>query len=324
MASSTLHTKGPANVDSLLTTTREIILKGKDYLNDAIFSRVALLRHLNSKLLVKKQGGASILVPLLYGTNTTFAAYQGDDTIDTAGQEGMTMAQATWRNYGGTIKFAGDEVRMNMGEGKLHDLVKAKTQQAVMSAANTLNTDLFQATQASKRVHCLPVLVDTTSTVQDINSTTNSWWQAQVAASGSFAGRGLADLRDLRDDISRQGQNGAALPDYYLTTQAVLEFYEASQVPALRYASNAEADAAFKNLMFAGGKIEFDPNTASGELYALSSDALEFVVHSQANWDIGEFLEPTSQDVRIAKVIWMGNLVVKNRRRLGKLTGITA
>lgn len=324
MSSSTLFTYGPSNVDSLLATTKSIISAGKEYLNDEIFNKIALLKWLNDKALVKKQGGASILVPIMYGSNSTFAAYAGDDTIDTSGQEGLTMAQAKWKNYGGTIKFAGDEVRQNMGEGKLHDLVKAKTQQAVMSARNTLNTDLFLSSQASKKVACLPVLVDATSSVQDIASSTNTWWQAQVAASGSFASQGLADLRNLRDLIAKQGQDGTSLPEYYLTTQLIKELYEASQVPALRYASNAEADAAFGSLSFAGGKMDFDPNVATGELYALSADALEFVVHAAANWEIGDFIEPASQDVRVAKVIWMGNLVVKSRRRLGKLTGIVA
>ena len=324
MASSTLFTYGNANVDSLLATTRSVLSQTKEYLNDAVFNKIALLKYLNDKALVTKQGGASILVPILYGSNTTFRAYSGDDILDTSGQEGITMAQAKWKNYGGTIKFDGDEIRMNSGEGKMHDLIKAKTTQAVMSARNTLNTDLFASSQATKAVAALPVLVDATSTVQDINSTTNSWWQAQVVASGSFAGQGLADWRNVRDLIARAGQNGASLPDYVLTTQLILELYEASQLPALRYASNDEANAAFGSLKFGAAKVDFDPNTATGQAYMLSSDALEFVVHSQANWEIGDFLEPTSQDSRVAKVIWMGNLVTKNRRRLGKLTGITA
>jgi hypothetical protein len=324
MASSTQFTYGPSNVDSLLATTRSVISQTKDYLNDAIFNKIALLKWLNEKALVTKQGGASILVPLLYGKNNTFRAYSGDDLIDTTGQEGMTMAQAKWKNYGGTIKFDGDEVAMNSGEGKLKDLVKAKTMQAVMSARDALNLDLFASSQATKKVACLPVLVDATSEVQDINSTTNSWWQAQVQASGSFATRGLADLRNLRDLIVRAGQNGAALPDGIITTQLITELYEASQLPALRYANNNEADASFGKLRFSGAMLDFDPNCATGELYMLSSDALEFVVHSQHNWTIGDFLEPTSQDVRVAKVIWRGNLITKNRRRLGKLTGVTA
>lgn len=324
MASTKLFTYGPSNVDSLLATTKSVIADTKGYLNDAIFGAIPTLRHLNSKNLVTRQGGASILVPLLYGKNSTFKAYSGDDVLDTSGQEGMTMAQYPWRNYGGTIVIFGDELRQNMGQGKLFDLLKAKTMQAMMSARDTLAIDLFASTQGAKKVSALPVLVDTTSTVADVNSTTNSWWQAQVAASGSFPARGLADMRDLRDDIMRQGQQSVAAPDYISTTQLILELYEASQVSNIRYGPRASADASFESIKFSTAAMEFDPNIATGELYMLPSDALEFVVHSEANWTVGDFKEPTDQDVRVAKVIWMGNLVTKNRRRLGKLTGITA
>lgn len=263
-------------------------------------------------------------MPLLYGKNSTFKAYSGDDVLDTSGQEGMTMAQYPWRNMGGTIVIFGDELRQNMGQGKLFDLLKAKTMQAMMSARDAIAIDLFASSQGAKKVSALPVLVDATSTVADVNSTTNSWWQAQVATSGSFAARGLADMRSLRDDITRQGQQGVASPDYIVTTQLVSELYEASQASNIRYGSRDAADASFNGLKFSTAVIEFDPNIATGELYMLSSQSLEFCVHSEANWQVGDFKEPTDQDVRVAKVIWMGNLITKNRRRLGKLTGITA
>lgn len=324
MASSTQLSYGPANIDSLLATTRSAILASKDYLNDAIFNKITLLNHLNSKNRVSKQGGASILVPLMFGKNSTFKAYAGDDVLDTSGQEGLTLASFTWRNYGGTIKYAGDEIRMNSAE-KLHDLAKAKILQATMSGKDKLNSDLFATSQATKAVSCLPILVDASSTVGGINSTTYSWWQADVNSSvGSFASNGLDKMRDIRDDISLMGQQGGMLPDLYLTTQLVKELYEASQLPAYRYAPSDSPDAGHESLMFSGGKVDMDPNVATGEMYALPSDSLEFVVHSDADWQIGEFQKPPTQDVYIAQVIWMGNLVTSNRRRLGKLTGITA
>lgn len=60
MASGTLFTHGPATVDSLLATTKSVIADSKEFLNDAIFGSIPLLKWLNSKALVTKQGGASI------------------------------------------------------------------------------------------------------------------------------------------------------------------------------------------------------------------------------------------------------------------------
>lgn len=321
---STQHSWGAANIDTLLTTTRDAILKSKDYLNDAIFSRITMLDFLNKKARITKQGGASILVPLLFGKNTTFKAYAGDDVLDTSGMEGMTMASFTWRNYGGTIKYAGDEIRMN-GAEKLYDLAKAKILQATMSGKDKLNADLFASSQAAKAVSAMPILVDATSNVGGIASGTYSWWQAQVnAAVGSFATNGLDKMRDTRDDIALVGQAGGSLPDFIVTTQLVKELYEASQLATYRYAKMDVADAGHEKLNFSGAIVDMDPNIATGEMYMIPSDSVEFVVHSAADWDIGDFQKPATQDVYIAQIIWMGNLVTNNRRRLGKLTGITA
>lgn len=324
MSSTKLFSYGPSNVDSLLATTKSVIAEAKDFLNDAIFNRITLLKWLQEKAQVTRQGGASILVPLLYGKNSTFRAYAADDVIDVSGQEGITMAQYPWRNYGGTITMFGDEMRANAGQGKIYDLVKAKTMQSMMSARDALAIDIFATTQGAKKVSALPVLVDATSTVADVNSTTNSWWQAQAIASGSFAAQGLADMRRLRDTIVNAGQSGAPLPDIIITTPTVFESYEASQVANIRYVDSKSAEASFDTLRFGAATVDHDPNCGTGIMFMLSSDALEFVVHSEANWTVGDFIEPVDQDVRSAKVLWMGNLVAKNRRRLGKLTALTA
>ncbi len=92
LASAKLFTWGTANVDSLLTTTQSVLAKTKDFLNDAVFNSIPLLRYLEKNEQIKRHGGASILVPLLYGKNGTFKAYSKDDVFDTQGQEGMTMA----------------------------------------------------------------------------------------------------------------------------------------------------------------------------------------------------------------------------------------
>lgn len=323
MASGTQHSWGPANIDSLLTTTRDAVLKSKEFLNDAIFNRITLLKMLNEKSKVTKQGGSSILVPLLFGKNTTFKAYSGDDVFDTTGMEGLTMASCPWRNYGGTIKYAGDEIRMN-GAEKLYDLARAKIIQATMSGRDTLASDLFASSQGSKNVSALPVFVDQTSSVHGINSTTYSWWQAQLNSSvGSFSANGLDKMRDLRDKIGDAGQGGGSLPDIWITTRLVKELYEASQVAALRYGKDDDPDAGKYKMLFSGGIVDNDPNCATGEMYAIPSDSVEFVVHSAADWEMGEFQKPPTQDVYIAQLIWMGNLVTTNRRRLGKNTGIT-
>lgn len=195
--------------------------------------------------------------------------------------------------------------------------------QAMMSARDSLAIDLWKSTQGAKNVLPLPLLVDSTGTVQEINSSTSSWWAGQETASGTFATRGITDMRTLRNNISKQGQGGVRLPDYICTTQTVHEAYEASQLQSYRYGPSDMPDASHASLKWSSAIVEFDPNCPDGELYMLNSEYMGFVVHSDADFKMGEFKEPIDQDVRSAKVIWMGNTITTNRRRLGKLTGIS-
>ena len=324
MASGTILTYGPANIDSLLATSRSVILKLSDFLADNVFTGVPLLNYLNQKAKVEKSGGASILVPIMSGKNGTAKSYTGLQILDTTPQEGMTMAQFTWRKYAASVAIAEDEVLANAGDGKLNDIVKGKVMQATLSVKDKIDIDLFAAAQVSTAVQSLPLLVDATSTIADINSTTNSFWQASVTASGSFAGQGLSDLRAAWNTVMIRGQSGG-VPDFLVTTQAVLQFYEATLEPGRRYEGNEKlGHAGFENFKFKSATITFDPNVATGELYMLSSQHLKYVVHSQRNMKLGEWVKPSNQDGRVAQMFWMGNLVTDNRRKLAKLTGVTA
>jgi len=318
-----LHTWGDGNIDTLLTLVREAVMKSAEYLHDQIFTSIPLFDYLNKKGKVTIQGGASILVPLLFGKNSTFKAYSGDDVLDTQGTEGLTMAQQQWRNLGGTVTLIGDEMRKIAGPEKLKDYAEAKIMQAMMSAKDALAIDLWASSQGAKKVLPLPLLVDSTGTVEDINASTSAWWGAQETASGVFVTQGITDMRTLRNNIAKQGQGGARLPDYVCTTQAVHELYEASQFSAYRYGPADVPDASHQALKWSSAIVEFDPNCPSGEMYMLNSEYMGFVVHGQADFKMGEFKEPVDQDVRSAKIIWMGNTITGNRRRLGKLTGIS-
>ncbi len=324
MASDKLFTHGPDNVDTLLATTRSVLLNMGDYMEDQIFTFNPLLNFLDQKTRKMRQGGASILVPMSYGKNTTFKWYSGYDILDTTPQEGMTMGQYQWRNASASISIAGDEERANAGEGQLYSLIKAKTEQAMLSMRDGIAQALFASSQNAKKISCLPILIDTSSNVADIASSTNSWWQSQSATGGSFAGQGLADFLNMYHLIQKQGVDGTS-PDFIITTQAILEYFERSQMPQVRYTGNEKlADVGFENLKYKSATIAFDPNCDSGVAYFLRSNNLAFVINSQANFRIGEFKTPVNQDAKTAQIFFTGNLVTNARRKLGKISSISA
>jgi len=324
-----MFTYGPDNVDSLLATTRSAIMEMQDYLQDQIFQQIPLLKYLMDKSQVKKDGGASILVPLLYSKNSTFKWYSGYDILDTTPQEGLTMAQFQWKSAAVAISISGEEERKNSGNNQLYSLMKGKTMQAMNTIKDKINASLFASSQSSKAIGCLPLLIDATSTVGDINSTSNSWWQSQVIGSvGSFATYGLSKMTTLYNSITNQGLQGG-IPDVCLTDQNTFEAYEASQRTNQRYIMDSGSkprgmNAGFDTLRFKGADVFYDPSATAGAMYMLRSDNLKFVTHKDANFNVTEFVKPSNQDCKTAQIIFMGELVTNNRRKLGKLTGITA
>lgn len=321
MAVGTLFTWGPANVDSLLATTLSVFTDKE--LNDNIFKGIPTWSYLNEKNRVTKNGGASLLVRLLYQKNSTAAFFSGYDIIDTTPQEGLTAAQFKWGRAAASISISGQEQDANSGEAEVSDLLQDKVSQALQSLTDLMAIQLYAAANNSKAVSNLPLFVDTTSTIGDINSSTNSWWQSTVLASGSMAARGRSDMTNVYNTISIQGRK-ATPPDFGVTTQTVYEAYEALLAPAVRFSDTKMGDLGFTNLKFKNITLMFDPNVASGEMYFLNSDALKLVVHSKRNFARTPMVKPANQDALTGQIIWQGQLTTNNRRKLGKFTGMTA
>lgn len=320
MAGTTLFTYGPSNVDSLLSTTLSAIRKT---LADNIFTRIPLFMFLNSKGKITESGGASVVIPVMYGKNATAANYSGYGIIDTTPQEGASAAQFSWKQYAGTVSISGLEETQNSGEKAIIKLLEAKVKQCEMSLRDRLDIDMFASSTVGTKILALPAIVDTTTSIGDISKSSNSWWQAQVTASGSFNARGLADMRNIYNTIVNQDTNGGA-PNFIVSTQSVYEFYESTLQPQMRFSDNKMADAGFENLKYKGAVMTYDGNCPSGNLFMLNSDHLQLVVASGRDFINTPFIKPTNQDARVSQILWMGALVSDNIRRLGKLTGITA
>jgi len=316
-----IFTHGPDNVDTLITTTHE---NRRGEIHDAIFKDLVLLNWLNQKAKVNVRGGRTIVTHLMTGKNNTVTAYSGFDLIPTTPQQGFTTSQAQWKQYGDSIVVSGREARVqNAGSSQVFDVVRTKLNQADRSIKDDVNRDLFNTSQNSKEIRGLPTLIDATSTIQDINSTSNAFWQADVNTGGSFAEQGLSDFRTLYNDLSKITPSNPV--DLILTTSDVHESYEGTQQPQARHTSMDSANGSFNNLMFRTAPVVFDNEANSGVAYFLNSEALELVIDSATDFIVTPF-EPATikgQDAKVALELVALELVTPNRRMLGKVTSIT-
>jgi hypothetical protein len=322
MSLETLFNWGPAgNVGALITSTQE----NRDIkeLQDAVFNRLTLFNWLSQKNKVRRGGGTSIIVPIRSSKNNTAASYSNYGVINTAPQDNETAAQYLYKQYAASISLSGKEERVqNRGKQEVLDLMKVKMEDAEMALQDKLNADLFAAAPASQDVGSLVTSIDATSTIGQISSTTYSFWQSSVTTSGSFAAQGVADMRALWNTLSQR--NPASTPDLLLTTSAIHGYYEASLIAQQRYTSGGTGNSSFEKLMFKSAPVDMDAQCTSGAMYFLNSDVMELVIDSATDFKLTEFVKPVDQDAKVAQYLVALELVIRNRRKLGKMLSITA
>ena len=317
--SDTIFTYGPANVTSLIATT--LSTYGKT-LADNIHKAIPALAWLSIKKRVTEEGGATVVRSVVFGSNSTAAFYNSDDILDTTIQDNFTAAQWQWRQAAASITVTGRIELQNSGRAQVIDYAKAQIDNALASIKETIDIKMFATAQTGPNITPMTAIVANTGTVGDINGTTNSWWQSTQTASGSFAARGLSDLRTAWDNVSVRMPSGG--PDLLLSDQTGYEAYEATLTPTVRYTDVSMGDLGFSNLKYKDAVWTWDPNTNSGYIYGLNSKALELVQHQNRLFTMSEWVKPANQDLKVAQVFWAGELTTNNRRKLFVLTGVTA
>jgi len=319
---------------TLLTTTLMKVLS-TNVIQDQVFNANPLLTWLRSGNRVKViDGGERIRIPLMTGKNSTSGSYDSYEILDTSGQEGFTSAFFAWKQYAVSVAVSGRELRANGGsKEKVADIQSAKFEQASMSLMDTISTDVYSdgTGNGSKAITGLAAMNETTPGTTEYASvpTANTYWVNQVQASvGSATTNLLPKLRTLVNDC-KQGKGAAATkPDFGITTQAIHEALEALIYPQVRYAPNPSggADAGIDILKFKGINVEWSDYCTSGEFHVLNSNHIMFFIHKDANFSMadGGFQRPINQDAFVAQILFMGNLATNNRRKSGKLAGVTA
>ncbi len=312
---------GNSNFDEILSTTL------KNYvpkLTDNIFSARPLFYALtNGQTIRRISGGAKIVVPVIYGTNSTAGSYSGTDTIDTTAQTGISAAEYDWKQYAATVTISGVEEAKNNGEAQIIDLLEGKIFQTQETIIENMNTMLFGngTGNSNKDWLGLSALVGSTGSPGGIDATDsdNSWWRSAVTNQGSTAIT-LASMATLYNNCSV----GNDQPTIGITGQNQYEAYEALLVDQIRYTDTDMADGGFQNLLFKGCPLTFDGTLAGeGKLYFLNTKYLQLVAHSDVWFKPTPFVRPTNQDAVYSQLLCYGELTTSNRARQGFMYGIT-
>ena len=315
---------GNSDFNEILSTTL------KNYvpkLADNVFTARPLFYALtNGQTIRRINGGAKIVVPIIYGTNSTAGSYSGSDTIDTTAQTGITAAEYDWKQYAATVTITGIEEAKNNAEAAIIDLLEGKIMQAEQTIIQNMNTMFYSngAGNGGKDFLGLNGLVgvgnDSGSAIGGIDATDsdNSWWRSSLTNQGGALT--LAAMSTMYNNVSV----GNDQPTIIITDQDEYEKYEALLQPNLRYTSADVADAGFQNLLFKGAPVTYDSDTnLDTKMFFLNTKYLRLVAHTETWFQPTPFVRPTNQDARYAQILCYGQLTTSNRSRQGMLYGLT-
>jgi hypothetical protein len=312
---------GNSNFDEILSTTLKNYIPK---LTDNIFSARPLFYALtNGQTIRRVSGGAKIVVPIIYGTNSTAGSYSGVDTIDITAQTGISAAEYDWKQYAATVTISGIEEAKNNGEAAIIDLLEGKIFQTQETVIENMNT-MFWADgtgNSSKDWNGLHLIVAKPNTSLggiDPTDSGNSWWAStETDENGALTQLTMAN-------VYNSVSVGNDQPTIIITTQTLYEKYESLLESQIRYTDTDVADGGFQNLLFKGAPVTFDGATTSGQMMFLNTKYLQLVAHSDVWFKPTPFVRPTNQDAVFSQLLCYGNLTCSNRARQGYLFGATA
>ena len=299
---------------------------------DNVSNHNALLNVMKRKGKIKtSSGGYEIAEQIDYAENSTYQRYSGYDGLNTNASDVLTSVRYPYQQVALHVTASGRELRMNSGKEQMINLVKARKENALRTAANQFSVDIYSDGAITNQINGLSNLIQTNGqgTVGGINSTTWTFWRNQfreMTGTNLAASPSAANAISMKADLNAlwlATTRGADITDLIVMTHDFYALFELGEQQLQRYADSELAQAGFTTLKYKSANVVFDNNTnfaTTGErAYFLNTDYLYLVQHREAQWTMDAEKTPVNQDAVVIPMYWMGNLVCTNRARQGIL-----
>lgn len=285
---------------------------------DNIFNSNPLLQRHKKKSYEKVDGGVSVMVPLNYAVPTASGWYAGYDTLSTSDNDQITAAEYSWKQLYTNISISRLDELKNSGDAAILGLVKNKVKVAEKQMEDLLGTGLFSNATDAKSIIGLRQIVATGNTIGGISQTSNSWWASQVDSTTTTLSLGA-----MMTQFNLATINSAA-PSVLVGTRSIYNSYYALLQPQQRFSDSDTAAGGFASLLFNGAPVIPDSHCPSSNLFMLNEDYIHLWVHKDEDMRFEPFQKPINQNVKVAKIYWMGAYGTSNARLQGLLSAITA
>jgi len=308
----------PTTIDDTVLTTS--LADYQKRLVDNVYNGTAVLRLFNeNKRMIN--GGTSIVETLIKEKQDDGGFYLGADVLNNTQGHDTTICEYRWQNAYEPIVITRDEERSNSGDvHKILDLAGTKISLSERAIRDRMNQAVSKPVGEANRLIDLETLVNT-GTLGTIAGATNTFWQSTVTTSGAFATQGLTDMTTAFYAVSSEAE--VDNPTVFLTTKTIFQKFEQTRLPLERISNSLSANAGFTNLTFKGKPVMYGNAIQTGLLFGLNMAYNWFAVDSATDFITTPFITPTNQTVKVAYILWRGQMVTNNRRRNFKLTDIT-
>jgi hypothetical protein len=290
---------------------------------DQVFEKVPTFEWLRQNNKIRWDGsGYSIHVPIRIGKNTSSGKTSGYKTVTITPVSTINEVAYVMRRYYASVTYNQDMKDVNRGNKQIIDLVADKINEAKESIIDNCSTDLFAATTATDAFETLVAIADSTGAIGGVNQSSISSWAAYEAALGSFAAGGIEGMQLAFNTVGKGKRSGK--PDLIVTDQTTFQYYQnALRAYGMDYFAS-KGDLGVDELKFSGARVIWDPDATSGDMFFLNSNALGLCIDGEANMKATEFVKPADQLAYVGQIYCRLATVCRERRALGKLTGITA
>lgn len=309
----------PTTIDSVVLATS--LADYRSTMVDNVYQSNALLQMLSAaKEMV--DGGNSIVQPVMVTKQDDGGFYLGADVLNNTQKNFANQVEFLWQNMYEPIQLTRDEERQNSGsEHKILSLMATKTKSAEKASADRMEQALSTPIGDANNLIDLETLVNT-GTLGTLSGSTTTAWQSTVVTSGSFATQGLTDMTTGTYLVSAAAT--VDNPTHYFTNKTIFQKFEQTRLPLERISNGTlSANAGFANLSFKGKPVTYGNYIGAGLMFGLNMNYIHFSVDTMTDFITTDFMQPVNQTVRVAYILWRGQLWTDNRRRQLKLTSIT-
>ncbi len=340
------------NFDAIFSTS---VINAKKRITDQISNSNPFFYEMkkNGQYEEDNSGGPLIQEDLLYALTPT-DSYDGYDTLNTTPPEGITAAFFQWRQTATPIAYS--ELERKKNKNRIVNFIETRIKQSELGAIDFFSKAIFQgnipvggasaanlyaartsSVNGSYAVDPLwlfmqkdPTLSTTPyNTVGNIDQSLNSWWRNRTKDFTSVSTNiGFLSAMDNLYNTCGIGPGGA--PDLIIVDQITWEVWRAAYYAVYRRTAESENDYPFPNFKFNRAKVVWDenmpnvsaattdPTTALGGTAAfINTQFMKIRFEGETDFIKTDFIRPANQDAKVAHILWMGNITINQRRKLG-------